>query len=64
MKIENQNLIQGSSYLRGEKYKFDRVKFMIDNMDENLAFIEYLNSNKTLSKVEKIKALDNFKQKD
>ena len=44
MKIENQNLIQGSSYLRGEKYKFDRVKFMIDNMDENLAFIEYLNS--------------------
>ena len=63
MKIENQNLIQGSSYLRGEKYKFDRVKFMIDNMDENLAFIEYLNLNKTFSKVEKIKALDNFKKR-
>lgn len=63
MKIENQNLIQGSSYLRGEEYQFDRVKFMIDNMNENLAFIEYLKLNKNFSEEEKLKSLEDFKQR-
>ena len=62
MRIEKQETIEGSSYLRSKKgLKFNRVDFMIKNMYSNLAYKNYLTVNNLVDKNQEI--LKKFRQK-
>ena len=62
MKIEKQEIIEGSSYLRSkEGLKYNRVDFMIKNMHSNLAYKNYLTINNLVDKDQEI--LTKFRQK-
>ncbi len=64
MKIDKQNLIQGSSYLRShEKQSFDRVNYIIENMSDNLAYIEEIKKQNLLNENDKQKILNKFKDR-
>lgn len=64
MRINKQNLVEGSSFLRSQKSKnFDREKFMIDNMEHNLTFKEELKKFKELDKDQYSLLLQKFKKK-
>lgn len=61
MKIEKQEVVHGGSFLRkDEKNAFDRVKYMIDNMSENHAYLARIKK-KNLEKSEIQKILNEFK---
>lgn len=62
MKIEKQEILSGASFLRGNTgSSFDRVKYMIDNMSENLAYLSTIKNNDNESNNKMI--LENFKKR-
>ena len=57
--VENQNIIHGSSHLRGNK-KFFKIDYMTSNMADNTAYKEYLKQNQIFDKEDKKKILQKF----
>ena len=57
--VENQNIIHGSSHLRGNN-KFIKIDYMTSNMADNTAYKEYLKQNQIFDKEDKKKILQKF----
>ena len=61
MKIEKQEIVHGGSFLRkNENFAFNRVKYMVDNMSENLAYISKIKK-QNKEEVDNKKILEEFK---
>tara|TARA_B100001027_G_scaffold215964_1_gene191089 strand:+ start:4522 stop:5856 length:1335 start_codon:yes stop_codon:yes gene_type:complete len=59
-----QDILVGSSILsKSNNSKFNKIKFMIDNMEDNLAFKEYIKLNKVNEKNEYNNILNKFKNR-
>ena len=64
MKIEKQELIPGQSNLRDiNEESFDRVKYMLDHMQFNYAYISLVNKEKKDNELDNQTKLENLKKK-
>ena len=59
IKLVDQDILVGSSKIIKEKIVFDKHSYMVENMDKNHAFLEYLNQNKNLNKEDVLKLFKN-----